>query len=53
MQDPAVTGGHREMHEADRLAGRGAARTGYAGNGDGEIDAGFLQRADAVYGTAS
>ena len=46
MQNSAVPGGDSEMHETHRLARSRAARTRYAGNGDGEIDAGFLQRAD-------
>ena len=46
VDDAAVARGDGEMHETDRLAGRGAAGTGNAGNGDGEINAGTLQRAD-------
>ena len=46
MQDAAVAGGDREMHEAHRLARHGPAWTGDAGCGDGEVDVGALQRAD-------
>src|SRR4051812_45402807 len=46
MQDSPVTRGHREMYEADRLAGCRTARTRDAGDRDGEIDAGLFQRAD-------
>src|SRR5512142_1279226 len=45
MQNAAVARGDREMHETHRLARRGTAWTGDAGNGDGEVDAGTLQRA--------
>src|ERR1700739_1498601 len=46
MEDAAVAGGDGEMDEAHRLAGRGAAGAGDAGDRYGEIDAGALQRAD-------
>src|SRR6266849_6584803 len=46
MQNSAVAGGDREMHEADRLARCRPSRAGNSGNGDGKIDPGFLQRAD-------
>lgn len=46
VDDPAVACRGGEVHETDRLAGRSAAGTGNAGDGDGEIDAGTLQRAD-------
>jgi len=44
--DTAVAGSDGEMHEADRFAGCRATRPRNAGNGDGEIDVGGLQRPD-------
>ncbi len=46
MEDAAVTRGDGEMHQADRLARRGAAGAGDAGDRHREINVGLLQRAD-------
>src|SRR3982074_2242594 len=46
MQDSAVAGGDGEMHETHGLARRRTSGTGDAGNGNGKIDAGLLERAD-------
>jgi len=48
--DPAVPCGGRKMHQPDRLARRGAARTGNPGDGDGDIDVGGFQRANCHRG---
>jgi len=44
VDDAAIARGDGEMHETDRLAGRGAAGAGNAGDGNRKIDAGTLKR---------
>ena len=46
VKNAAVARRYGKMHQTYRLARRGAAGAGDAGDGDGEIDAGTLQRAD-------
>jgi hypothetical protein len=46
VADPPVARGDREVHEANRFAGHGAARPRNARDGHRQIDAGPLQRAD-------
>ena len=42
IQDSAIAGSDREVHQANRLAGRGTSGTSNAGYGNGEIDTGPL-----------
>ena len=46
MGDAAVPRGDGEMHEADRLARRAAARSGDAGDGDRKIGIGMFERTE-------